>query len=116
MRRSRSTVAGAGAASSSSCTSASGSTAQTMPTLPQFERKMSAKLGATIARKPASSSAHGACSRDEPEPKFLPAARIGAPANSGRFSGKSGSWRHSKKRPSAKPVRSMRLRNCLGMI
>ncbi len=44
---------------------------------------MSAKLGAMIARYPASSRAHGACSRDEPEPKFLPATRIGAPANSG---------------------------------
>ena len=38
----------------------------------QFEKKMSPNDGATIALKPKSSSAHGACSRDEPQPKFLP--------------------------------------------
>ena len=31
---------------------------------------MSAKLGAMTLRKPYCSSAHGACSRDEPQPKF----------------------------------------------
>ena len=49
----------------------------------QLVRKMSAKLGAMTARKPWSSSAQGACSRDEPQPKLRPATRIGAPAYSG---------------------------------
>ena len=38
---------------------------------------MSAKLGATTAWKPKSCSPHGACSREEPQPKFSPATRIG---------------------------------------
>src|SRR3954463_4522738 len=72
---------------------------------------MSANDGATIALKPKSSSAQGACSRDEPHPKLRPVARIG-------FAGRSQSSfsRQSKKRNSPKPVRSTRLRNCLGMI
>ena len=41
---------------------------------------MSAKLGATIARKPKSSSAQTACSREEPQPKLRPVTRIGRPA------------------------------------
>ena len=40
--------------------------------LVQLLRKMSAKLGATIARNPWSSSAQTACSRLEPLPKFGP--------------------------------------------
>ena len=40
---------------------------------------MSAKLGAITASKPSSWSAHTACSRDEPTPKFGPATRIDAP-------------------------------------
>ena len=43
----------------------------------QFEKKMSANDGAMSALKPKSSSAHGACSREEPQPKFFPATRIG---------------------------------------
>ena len=50
------------------------------PTFVQLLRKMSAKLGAMIARNPASSIAHGACSRLDPDPKFAPASRIDAPA------------------------------------
>ncbi len=38
---------------------------------------MSANEGATMALKPKSSSAHGACSRDEPQPKLRPVTRIG---------------------------------------
>ncbi len=38
---------------------------------------MSAKDGATIAWKPKSSSAQGACSREEPQPKLRPVTRIG---------------------------------------
>ena len=50
--RSRSTVASAGAWSISSRTSASSSCTASRPILPQFVRKMSAKDGATMARKP----------------------------------------------------------------
>ena len=82
----------------------------------QLVRKMSAKLGAITTRKPWSSSAHGACSREEPQPKLRPATRIDAPAYSGRSSGKPSSPLQSLKRNSPNPVRSMRFRNCLGMI
>ena len=44
----------------------------------QLLRKMSAKLGAITALNPASSIAHGACSRLEPQPKFSPAIMIEA--------------------------------------
>ena len=47
---SRSMVASAGAAARSSAIAASSSTAQSRPTLAQFERKMSANDGARIAR------------------------------------------------------------------
>ena len=50
---------------------------------------MSANDGATITSKPWSCSAHGACSRDEPQPKFGPVTRIGAPSAAGSFSSKS---------------------------
>ena len=43
------------------------------------DAKMSANDGAMITRKPNSPSAHGACSRDDPQPKFLSATRIDAP-------------------------------------
>ncbi len=39
---------------------------------------MSAKLGAITQVRPWSSSAHGACSREEPQPKFSLAMRIEA--------------------------------------
>ena len=48
-----------------------------------FEWKMSPKLGASTTRNPSSSSAHAACSREEPQPKLRPATRIAAPAYSG---------------------------------
>ncbi|MNY73570.1 hypothetical protein D3C86_2123880 [compost metagenome] len=51
---------------------------------------MSAKLGAITARKPNWSSAQGACSRLEPQPKFLRAIRMDAPWKRGWFSTKSG--------------------------
>ncbi len=41
-----------------------------MPFLKQLLWKMSANEGAITQRMPKSSSAHGACSRDEPQPKF----------------------------------------------
>ena len=39
----------------------------------QFRKKMRAKDSATTALVPAAPSATGACSRDEPQPKFFPA-------------------------------------------
>jgi hypothetical protein len=49
-----------------------GSRIGSRPFLKQLLKKMSAKLGAISARKPKSSSAHGACSRElEPQPKLL---------------------------------------------
>src|SRR5213592_2805168 len=51
---------------------------------------MSANDGARIARKPYSRSAHTACSRDEPHPKFAPVRRIVAPSASGWLSSNSG--------------------------
>jgi hypothetical protein len=47
-----------------------------MPFLKQLLKKMSAKDVAITQRMPKSSSAHGACSRDEPQPKLSPATRI----------------------------------------
>ena len=47
-----------------------------MPFLKQLLKKMSAKEGAMTQRMPKSSSAQGACSREEPQPKFSPATRI----------------------------------------
>ena len=41
-----------------------------MPFLKLLLKKMSAKSGAMMQRMPKSSSAQGACSRDEPQPKF----------------------------------------------
>ena len=60
-------------------TVASGSTMGSRPFLKQLLKKMSAKLGAMIARKPYWSSAQGASSRLEPQPKFLRASRMLAP-------------------------------------
>jgi hypothetical protein len=42
--------------------------------------KMSANEEEITARNPKSASAHTACSRDEPQPKFFPATRMLAPA------------------------------------
>jgi hypothetical protein len=123
---SRSTVTsteGSASTSANSCRETSSLTgAHTMPTFPQFVRKMSAKLGATMAVKPASSSAHGACSREDPHPKLRPASSTFAPACWGWFMGNSGlgvpssSYRHSANANGPKPVRSMRLRYCFGTI
>ena len=48
-----------------------------------FCLKMSANDGATMARRPQPTSAQGACSRDEPQPKLAPATRICAPGRVG---------------------------------
>ena len=79
---------------------ASSSATGRRPFLVAFCWKMSANERATIARKPQSTSAHGACSREEPQPKLSPARRIFAPFASGARSGKSGRVRQSAKRRS----------------
>src|SRR5258708_8681676 len=61
-------------------------------------------------------SAHGACSREEPQPKFLRPSRIVASLKRGWFSTNCGSLRHSANRPWAKPVRLIEARYCFGMI
>ena len=54
-----------------SCSTAASAIATGSRPLPTaLLRKMSANDGAITARKPASCSAHAACSRDEPQPKF----------------------------------------------
>src|SRR6266581_2283569 len=77
---------------------------------------MSANDGAMMARNPYCASAHTACSREDPQPKFGPVNRIVAPCAAGRLSSKSGLARQSKKRLAANPVRSTPFRNCFGTI
>src|SRR6056297_3049095 len=60
--------------STCSCGSAMGR----IPFLKQLLKKMSAKDGAITQRMPKSRSAHGACSRLDPQPKFSPETRISA--------------------------------------
>src|SRR5205807_10236277 len=71
---------------------------------------------------PKSLSAHGACSREEPQPKLSPATRILALRYADLLSTKSGfslpssRYRFSANRPLPSPVRLIVLRYCLGMI
>jgi hypothetical protein len=67
-------------AANSASTSWAGSTMGSNPFFRQLPWKMSAKLGAISTRMPKSCSAHTACSRLEPQPKFSRASRIRAPA------------------------------------
>ncbi len=55
-------------------TSSCGSATVSRPIFAQLLRKMSANDGAMIALMPMSSRPHGACSREEPQPKFGPAS------------------------------------------
>ena len=93
-----------------------------MPFCMQLLRNMSAKLGAIIALNPISFRAQGACSRDDPDPKLRPATSIDASAYLGSFRTNSGfgtpssRYRQSKKANSPKPVRSIRFKNCFGII
>src|ERR1700689_4643932 len=83
---------------------------------------MSANDGAMTQRIPKSSSAHGAGSRLDPQPKFSPATRIGALRKGPRFKTKSehsspfSLWRRSEKSALPSPARLNVFRNCLGMI
>ncbi len=61
-------------------TPASASTTGTSPFFAQLFRKMSEKLGAMTASKPACRIAQTACSRDDPTPNAGPATMIDAPA------------------------------------
>src|SRR5208282_3804280 len=73
-------------------------------------------------RTPKSSSAQGACSREEPQPKLWPATMIDALRCAGLLRTKSGCsdpssrYRISANSPSPSPVRLIVLRYCLGMI
>ncbi len=116
------TTSGSSAISANRAASSSVTTTVSSPMLTQLLAKMSANDGAITAWKPQSSRAHGACSRDDPDPKFGPLTSTVAPRHSGRLSTKSGtgspsaSSAQSWNRNGPNPVRSMRLRNCLGMI
>ena len=74
-----------------STTGRPGSVTGSRPFWQQFEWKMSANEGARIARKPYWASAHGACSRDEPQPKFSPVSSRVAPWACGTLSSNAGS-------------------------
>ncbi len=94
----------------------------TRPFLRAFPRKMSAKAVLTTASKPPAWSAHTACSREEPQPKFRPATRTRAPSASGRFRAKPGvalpsfSHRQSAKSAFPRPSRVVVTRKRAGMI
>ena len=60
------------------------------PFFSELLRKMSAISVLITARKPQSSSAQGACSREEPQPKLRPATSTWQPAACGWLSTKSG--------------------------
>src|SRR6201981_1019978 len=104
----------------SSATSSSRSTTLRNPFLLLLFAKISANDEAITTLKPKSASAHTACSREDPQPKFFPVTRMLAPRYRGSSSTKgafaAGDRRQSKKRNSPNPVRSIRFRNCLGMI
>ena len=70
------------------------------PVLIAFVRKMSPNDGAITTRKPKSSSAHAACSREEPQPKLRPGDQDRAPRAPGRRNSKSASFIQSKNRNS----------------
>jgi len=71
-------------------TVSSGSTTGSMPFWKQLPKKMSPKEGAMTARNPMPIRAQTAPSREEPQPKFGPARRMGLPRYCGRLSTKSG--------------------------
>mmetsp|Transcript_24501 Transcript_24501/g.39256 ORF Transcript_24501/g.39256 Transcript_24501/m.39256 type:complete len:219 (+) Transcript_24501:564-1220(+) len=94
-----------------------------MPFLKQLLKKMSAKLGAMMHRIPKSFRAHGACSRDDPQPKFSKAMSTLADRYGSLFSTKSvfsvtpsSSYLSSKKAATPSPVRLIVFKNCFGMM
>ena len=93
VRVSRSTVislpARLSTSATSACSSSSGMRSAARPIFVQLLLKMSANDGAMTTSKPKSCRPHGACSREEPQPKLRPASRIFAPVKAGLLSGKS---------------------------
>jgi hypothetical protein len=77
------------ASSISWATSSGFSTTGSRPLLKQLLLKMSAKLVEITHRIPKSISAHGACSRELPQPKLSPAISTDEPLYSGLLSTKS---------------------------
>ena len=80
-----------------------------MPSATQLPKKMSANDSPTSALMPQRCSACGACSREEPQPKFLFTTRIDAPRKRGSsigwpFGSPSASKRTSRKTNSSRPV------------
>src|ERR1700730_11202200 len=67
-----------------------GMTIGNKPFLSALPLKMSAKDVLMMALNPYCTKAHGACSRELPQPKLSPVIRICAPLAEGLFSGKSG--------------------------
>ena len=65
----------------------------------EFPKKISENDSPMMARYPARWSAWGACSREEPQPKFLRESRMLELLYCGRLSTKFGSLRHSENRP-----------------
>ena len=61
-----------------------------MEFLKQLLKKMSAKEVEIMHLMPKSLMAHGACSRELPQPKLSPATKIEVPFHSGLFKTKSG--------------------------
>src|ERR1017187_6432847 len=77
------------ARNNSPCTSA-GTTIGSSEFFSEFCVKMSANEVLITARKPNCVSAHGACSRELPQPKLSPASSTCAPVTRGWFNRKSG--------------------------
>src|SRR6201993_4706772 len=104
----------------SSATSSSRSTTLRNPFLLLLFAKISANDEAITTLKPKSASAHTACSREDPQPKFFPVTRMLPPRYRGSSSKKgtfaAGDRRQSKKRNSPKAARSIRLTNCFRLI
>mmetsp|Transcript_464 Transcript_464/g.1511 ORF Transcript_464/g.1511 Transcript_464/m.1511 type:complete len:301 (-) Transcript_464:1415-2317(-) len=111
------------AAAISVSTSALGSVMGSMPFLKQLFLKISAMVVEITHRMPRSRSAHGACSRDDPQPKLSPVTRtLVAPLKGAWLRMNAGSsdpsarYRTSKKAPVPRPDRLTVFRNCFGMI
>src|SRR5579872_815356 len=86
----RSTCSSASGCSKSHACTSRGTTIGSSEFFSEFCLKISAKEVLMTARKPYCVSAHGACSRELPQPKLSPASRIFAAFASEWFSGKSG--------------------------
>ena len=71
-------------------TVASSRTMGNMAFLKQLLKKMSAKAVEMMHRMPKSLIAHGACSREDPQPKLLPATKMEALRYGSLFNTKSG--------------------------